>query len=107
MCQQAHATARVPQPEQALPLPPATFDYLIFALRAQAEMHLGLLHFGEEKDRPMADLPGARHFIDLLALLQQKTEGNLTPEERRYLENSLTEVRFRYAQAVEETRQTV
>ena len=39
--------------------------------------------------------------IDLLAMLQGKTRGNLTLEEQRLLENSLTELRFRYVQAVE------
>ncbi len=48
-------TPREPAPESTAqqeeveyPVPPATFDYLVFSLRAQTEMHLGLLHFGEE-----------------------------------------------------------
>ncbi len=85
-------------------IPPATLDYLIFSLRAQAEMQLGLLHFGEEKDRPKPNLPLAQHSIDLLTMLQQKTHGNLSLEEQRYLENSLTELRFRYVQVVEENK---
>ena len=86
--------------EQEVPLPPASFSLLVLSLRMQAEMQLGLVHFGEEKDRPEADLDGARHAIDLLAILQEKTRGNLTIEEQRLLENSLTELRFRYVQAV-------
>lgn len=88
--------------EQQVPLPPASFSLLIVSLRTQAEMHLGLLDFGEEKDRPELDLEAARHAIDLLGILQEKTRGNLTIEEQRLLENSLTELRFRYVQAVEE-----
>jgi hypothetical protein len=88
--------------EQAVPLPPASFSLLVLSLRMQAEMQLGLVHFGEEKDRPELDLGGARHAIDLLAILQEKTKGNLTIEEQRLLENSLTELRFRYVQAVED-----
>ena len=42
----------------------------------------------------------ARHTIDLLAMLQEKTKGNLSMEENRMLENTLTELRFRYVQAV-------
>jgi hypothetical protein len=38
----------------------------------------------------------------LLAMLQHKTEGNLTEEERRLLENGLTEVRFRFVQVAED-----
>jgi hypothetical protein len=87
--------------EQEVPLPPASFSLLVLSLRMQAEMQLGLVHFGEEKDRPEADLDAARHAIDLLAILQEKTKGNLTLEEQRLLENSLTELRFRYVQAVQ------
>jgi hypothetical protein len=85
-----------------IPLPPATFDYLVFSLRTQAELSLGLLHFGEEKEKPEPDLGAARHAIDLLAMLQDKTRGNLALEEQRLLDNSLTELRFRYVQAVEQ-----
>jgi hypothetical protein len=88
--------------EQEVPLPPASFSLLVLSLRMQAEMQLGLVHFGEEKDRPEPDLDAARHAIDLLAILQEKTKGNLTIEEQRLLENSLTELRFRYVQAVED-----
>jgi hypothetical protein len=88
--------------EREVPLPPASFSLLVLSLRMQAEMQLGLVHFGEEKDRPEPDLDAARHAIDLLAILQEKTKGNLTIEEQRLLENSLTELRFRYVQATED-----
>src|SRR5947209_1837008 len=84
--------------EQQLPVPPATFEYLVASFRFQAEMQLGLIHFGEEKDRPEPNLDLARHFIDLLALLQDKTKGNLSLEEKRMLENTVTELRFRFVQ---------
>ncbi len=82
-------------------LPPASFGELIFSLRFQAEMHLGLLHL-EENEKPPADLRAAQHYIDLLAILAAKTQGNLAIEEQRYLENSLTELRFRYVQATDQ-----
>jgi Domain of unknown function (DUF1844). len=88
--------------EQEVPLPPASFSLLVLSLRMQAEMQLGLVHFGEEKDRPEPDFDAARHAIDLLAILQEKTKGNLTIEEQRLLENSLTELRFRYVQAAQD-----
>ena len=91
------------QPEEKVPLPPATFSMLVLSLRMQVEMQLGLLHFGEEKDRPQPDLDAARHAIDLMAMLQEKTKGNLSLEEQRLLENSLTELRFRYVQTASET----
>lgn len=86
--------------EQA-PLPPPTFDFLVYSLSTQAQLFLGLLHLGEEKDRPKPDLRAAQHFIDMLSMLQEKTRGNLDLEEKRSLENALTELRFRYVQVAE------
>jgi hypothetical protein len=85
------------------PLPPASFEFLVASLRMQAEMELGLLHFGD-KDQPPADLSRARTFIDLLGVLEEKTRGNLSLEEKRLLENSLAELRFRYIQATEDAK---
>jgi len=87
--------------DQEYPLPPATFEFLILSLKAQTEMHLGMYHFGEEQDRPEPDFRVARHTIDLLAMLQEKTRGNVTMEEQRLVDNALTELRFRYVQAME------
>ncbi len=84
------------------PLPPATFEFLVFSLRTQAEMEMGLLKFGETEEQPDLDLRRARHFIDLLAVLEEKTRGNLTLDEKRLLENSLTELRFRFVQVSDE-----
>jgi len=86
------------------PIPPATFEFLAISLKTQAEMQLGILHFGEEKDRPKPDFRIARHTIDILAMLQEKTKGNLTMEEQRLIENSVTELRFRFVQAMEQSK---
>ena len=91
-------------PEQddfEMPLPPASFSFLVLSLRAQAEMQLGLMHFGEE-EKPKPELPLARHSIDMLGVLMDKTKGNLSLEEHRLLENSLTELRFRFVQVSDE-----
>ena len=64
-------------------------------------MQLGLMHFGDEEE-PQPDLPMARHTIDLMGILLEKTKGNLTLEEHRLLENSLTELRFRFVQVSDE-----
>ena len=86
------------------PLPPATFEFLIVSLKTQTEIQLGLLHFGEENERPEPDFRVARHTIDMLAMLQEKTKGNLSVEEQRLVENSLTELRFRYVQAMDASK---
>jgi len=79
------------------PLPPASFTLLVLSLRAQCEMQLGMVHFGEDA-RAAPDLEIARHTIDLMVILLAKTKGNLTLEEQRLLENSVTELRFRFVQ---------
>ena len=85
---------------QMPPLPPATFEFLVVSFRLQAEMQLGL-YPGEKEEGPAPDLEGARHSIDVLGVLQEKTRGNLSLEEQRLLDNSITELRFRYVQAAE------
>jgi hypothetical protein len=89
--------------ESEIPLPPPTFEFLVFSLKTQAEMRLGLLAFGEEEDAK-PDLPAARHAIDLLAMIAEKTRGNLSLEEQRFIENSLTELRFRFVQVSEDAQ---
>jgi hypothetical protein len=88
--------------DEQIPLPPASFAFLVLSLRTQAEMQLGLMHFGEE-EKPQPELPLARHTIDMLGVLLEKTKGNLTIEEQRLIENTVTELRFRFVQISEES----
>ena len=60
--------------EQRMPLPPASFSFLVLSMRAQAEMQLGLMHFGPE-EKPEPDLALARHTIDMMGVLLEKTKG--------------------------------
>ncbi len=80
---------------QDFPLPPPSFEFLILTFKTQAEVHMGLLPYGDDQ-KPNPKL--ARHTIDLMAMLQDKTRGNLNLEEKRLLENSVTELRFRFIQ---------
>ena len=80
-------------------LPTPDFDFLVYSLRLQAELNMGLLPFAEQRE-PDFDL--GRHNIDLLAMLQEKTKGNLSTEEQRGLDNTVTELRFRFVQAKEQ-----
>jgi hypothetical protein len=89
------------QEETGFPMPPASFSFIVLSLRAQAEMQLGLMQFSEE-EKQQPDLPLARHTLDLLSVLLEKTKGNLSLEENRLLENSLTELRFRFVQVSDE-----
>jgi hypothetical protein len=85
-----------------IPLPQASFAFIVLSMRAQCEMQLGLMHFGGEDEKPDINLDLARHTIDLMAVLQEKTKGNLSLEEQRMLENSVTELRFRFVQISDE-----
>jgi hypothetical protein len=81
-------------------LPEPTFEFLVATLGMQAQMHMGML-VPDPSQQPEVNLPMARHMIDLLAMIQKKTTGNLSMEESRMLENTLTELRFHYVQATE------
>ena len=86
--------------EQDFPLPPPTFEFLVFSLKTQAELRLGILAYGDKPDPP--DLPAARHAIDLLGMIAEKTRSNLSIDEQRLIENALTELRFRFVQVSED-----
>jgi hypothetical protein len=83
-------------------MPTASMELLVMSLAMQAELELGT-HGKPEEQLPNLDL--ARHSIDMLAVLQDKTKGNLTFEEKRQLDNAVTMLRFRYVQAVQELNQ--
>ena len=85
------------------PLPPPNFEFLVLSLKMQAEMRLGLMPgMGiEDSEDNGVDLRGARHAIDMIAMIAEKTRGNLSMEEGRLIENSLTELRFRFVQTSE------
>ena len=86
------------------PLPPANFAFLVESILMQTQMQLGLLRFGETDEENEPNLPMARHSIDMLGMLQDKTRGNLTTEEQRLIENGLTELRFRFIQVSDELK---
>jgi hypothetical protein len=71
-----------------------TFEKFVASIYMSALMQLGLAAPPGEK--PVVDLIGARQTIDTLAILQEKTKGNLTPAEANMLQNCLYEVRMAY-----------
>lgn len=76
-------------------LPEGNFAALISMLTTQALFAMGLLHIkGQEKREP--DLALAKYNIDMLETLEEKTKGNLTPEEETVLGNTLSELRMGY-----------
>ena len=75
--------------------PPATFEVLAHTLFTQALMALGRIPNPITR-KAHRNLPTARHFIDTLAMLEQKTAGNLTEDERRVLEEIQHQLRMMY-----------
>jgi hypothetical protein len=73
--------------------PPATFDFLIHTLFTQALMALGRIP-NPITNKTHKNLATARHFVDTLTMLEQKTAGNLTEEERRVLEEMQHQLRM-------------
>ncbi len=90
--------------DESYPLPPPSFEFLVYSLKAQAEMQLGILRISEDQPEE-PNLPGARHAIDMLSMIQVKTKGNLEYEEQRLIDNALTELRFRFVQMSQEKPQ--
>ena len=78
-------------------MPPASFDTLISGLVTQILFALGAIEDPQTKRR-YRNLALAKHHIDTLAVLEEKTSGNLTDEEKQLLDNALYEVRMRYVQ---------
>jgi len=77
------------------PLPKGDFAGLLSMLVTQALFSLGVLAVeGGEKKEP--DLELARYNIDILETIEEKTKGNLTEEEKKVLENMLSQVRMAY-----------
>jgi hypothetical protein len=73
-----------------------TFERFMASLYMTAMLQLGLMH--QQGEQPRVDILGARQTIDTLALLAEKTKGNLTPTEQAFLQNSLYEVRMAYVE---------
>jgi hypothetical protein len=99
-------TARVEEPPAAAPaekadasaIPTVDFHTFVLSLGSSALMNLG------ELERPGAggaakDLGMAKHTIDILAMLQEKTRGNLTAEEDKLLDSLLYDLRLRFVDA--------
>lgn len=82
------------------PLPEVNFQSLIFSLSSSALFHLGEIA-DPQTGQKQKDLPLAKHSIDTIALLKEKTRGNLEDEEQKFLDNILTELRLRYVKATE------
>ncbi len=81
--------------EELRELPPASFATLVHSLATQTLYALGGME-DPETGRRYVDLDLAKHHIDTLAVLEEKTKGNLADSEQRLLNQALYETRMHY-----------
>jgi hypothetical protein len=82
--------------ESEIPLPAPTLSFLAGTLYLQGAMAMGLLPNPVSDKEPAVRIDQARHAIELLTMLQQKTEGNRTPEESEEIEGMLHQLRLAF-----------
>jgi len=91
------AASAASEPEEYLGPEGSGFETLVSYLSTTAMFQLGVLP-GPGGERIPPDMVSARRTIDLLDVLQEKTRGNLTPAESRFLEDVLYELRLSYVE---------
>jgi hypothetical protein len=80
-------------------MPDLSFTAFVVSLASTAAIHLGDLADPVTGQKLDTNLEGAAQMIAILALLEEKTRGNLTAEERQVLEQILYELRMRFVEA--------
>jgi hypothetical protein len=79
--------------------PPVDFHTFVLSLGSSALLHLGEIE-NPNDGVSQKDLPLAKHTIDILVMLEQKTKGNLSTAEERLMESLLYDLRLRYVEAM-------
>lgn len=92
------ADPAAPAPGAAPHLPAVDFHTFVLSLGSSALLHLGELEH-PDVGAPQTDLPLAKHTIDILVMLEEKTKGNLTPAEEKLIGSLLYDLRLRYVEA--------
>jgi hypothetical protein len=75
-----------------------SFTAFVISLASTAAIHLGDLVDPSAKEQAPPNLEGAAQMIEILSLLEEKTKGNLSAEERQVLEQVLYELRLRFVE---------
>ena len=85
-------------------LPPASFSVLVSSLVTQIFFSLGAVEDPRTKKRYI-DLDMARHHIDMLKVLEEKSQNNLSEEEKKLLDRATYEARMQYVQVAQQMSQ--
>lgn len=80
------------------PQPALSFTAFVLSLASTAAIHFGDLPDPVSGEGSELNLDGAAQMIEILSLLEQKTRGNLSAEERQILEQVLYELRMRFVE---------
>jgi hypothetical protein len=88
----------VPDKEGHCVMPEVTFSTFVMSLNTSVLYHLGEVPDPESGEK-FVNLDLARHAIDTLVVLEQKTKGNLTDEEAELMRNILYDVKMRFVNA--------
>lgn len=83
---------------------PASFVSFVMSIASNAASALGMMEHPVTHQREV-DIELGKHWIDILGMMQKKTEGNLTPQERRMLEGLLADLRMQYVSLVNSPQQ--
>ncbi len=83
---------------ESSPLPEVNFNSLIFSLSSSALFHLGEIADPQTNEKKR-DLPLAKHAIDTIAMLEERTKGNLSDDEAKFIDSVLTDLRWRFVKA--------
>jgi hypothetical protein len=75
-----------------------SFTAFVLSLASSTAIHFGDVPDPGSGQKASVNLEGASQMIDILALLEEKTRGNLTAEERQVLEQVLYELRLRFVE---------
>jgi hypothetical protein len=84
-----------------------SFTAFVLSLATTAAIHLGDLADPATGQKSETNLEGASQMIEILSLLELKTRGNLTAEERQVLEQVLYELRMRFVEASGQTSRII
>jgi hypothetical protein len=82
-------------PSHSVPAPPVTFSSFVISLGSSSLMLMGEQLDPQQASMPV-NLPQAKEIIDLLSVLEDKTKGNLTPDEQMVLRDMLYALRMKY-----------
>ena len=83
---------------------PASFVSFVMSIASNAASALGMMEHPVTHQREV-DVELGKHWIDILGMMQKKTEGNLTSQERRMLEGLLADLRMQYVSLVNSPQQ--